>query len=926
MLTAKFSVGQSVAARVLWSTFMGAASRNGNGEKGERAVSAGELGQRVMQLSMRKSELESGANIGARLTWRTKDALTPGSIVHGVVRDVNSDGAWILLSQSLSGFVHAAHCSKDDDVAALSKKGPAGCLRKGDIVQAAVLHCDSSKYRLELTLRDSIVSKGVRGVEEYRAPGAVVVCRVPSAGARHNKVADPPAVAVEMERTSLGRVCLTHVTDAEYWRDATNTRRKAAGALKFGTFSLGVVMPSSVPAKGRFDLTLRPSIVSAAMLLAGKKKTKSAVTKMFAEDAVSEGNSVRGYVVGMNKAGCFVRLSSTMTGRVMLKNLSDGFVADPKEAFPIGKLVTARVLAVSGRGKQRRAEISLKASHVKSDGAAKHTLESLAAGCSAADEAGTMTKLTGFVRKVEKFGVFVNISQSDGLSGLCHISECADEFVNDLNTLFKQGDRVKVCVLKVDKKRISLGMKPSYFAGDEEEEDEDEEMVAEEGEEDEEEEEEDDNDDDDDDDEVVDSDSDDAASDAEEGREKEGAKPVTGKKRRHDESDSDSESGSDSGSDSDTSSGSDDEDDEDSRQKRRKLMHTSVGLGFGNSKKQQAGKRSESGSDSESDSDDDDDSSKSKHASSRRKRADRKREEEQIAAREMSLLDGTAAPETVGDFERLVASTPNNSFVWIKYMSYQISVMEHDLARSVGERALKKINFRDEGERMNVWVAYLNLEHIYGDAESFDALFKRAVQNNDPLTLYLRTADSLAKSGAGAARKTREMFVTIQKKFGSKSTAVWIQSARYHLEMSGSKKNSSSSESTDGVQELLSEAVQRLPRSKHLEVTSKFAQLEFSLGSAERGRTIFEGIVAAYPKKLDIWNVYLDQEVKLYAHGGRRARQLFERLVSMKLSTKKMKFLFKKYLAFEAKHGSVARQEAVKQMARDWVAAREDEE
>ena len=67
----------------------------------------------------------------------------------------------------------------------------------------------------------------------------------------------------------------------------------------------------------------------------------------------------------------------------------------------------------------------------------------MAAACDAAAKSGTMTKLTGFVRKVEKFGVFVNISQSDGLSGLCHISECADEFVNDLNVMFKQGDRVK---------------------------------------------------------------------------------------------------------------------------------------------------------------------------------------------------------------------------------------------------------------------------------------------------------------------------------------------------------------------------------------------------------------------------------------------------------------------------------------------------
>ena len=209
--------------------------------------------------------------------------------------------------------------------------------------------------------------------------------------------------------------------------------------------------------------------------------------------------------------------------------------------------------------------------------------------------------------------------------------------------------------------------------------------------------------------------------------------------------------------------------------------------------------------------------------------------------------------------------------------------MEHDLARSVAERALKKINFRDEGERLNVWVAYLNLEHIYGDPASFDALFKRAVQNNDPETPYLRTADSLAKSGAAASKKTREMYLTIQKKFGSKSASVWIQSARYHLETSrkNKKKTSKGADSSDGLQELLAEAVKRLPRSKHLEVTSKFAQLEFSLGSPERGRTIFEGIVAAFPKKLDIWNVYLDQEVKLYAQGGRRARQLFERLVSI---------------------------------------------
>lgn len=46
----------------------------------------------------------------------------------------------------------------------------------------------------------------------------------------------------------------------------------------------------------------------------------------------------------------------------------------------------------------------------------------------------------------------------------------------------------------------------------------------------------------------------------------------------------------------------------------------------------------------------------------------------------------------------------------------------------------------------------------------------------------------------------------------------------------------------------------------------------------EQGRIIFEGLMASYPKRLDLWNVYVDKEIK----GGdvRAARNLLERLVS----------------------------------------------
>ena len=68
-----------------------------------------------------------------------------------------------------------------------------------------------------------------------------------------------------------------------------------------------------------------------------------------------------------------------------------------------------------------------------------------------------------------------------------------------------------------------------------------------------------------------------------------------------------------------------------------------------------------------------------------------------------------------------------------------------------------------------------------------------------------------------------------------------------------------------------------------VETNSKFAQLEFKLGDAERGRTIFEGIMDSYPKRLDLWFVYVDMEIKQGNVSGVRA--LFDRILVQRLSS-----------------------------------------
>ena len=47
-----------------------------------------------------------------------------------------------------------------------------------------------------------------------------------------------------------------------------------------------------------------------------------------------------------------------------------------------------------------------------------------------------------------------------------------------------------------------------------------------------------------------------------------------------------------------------------------------------------------------------------------------------------------------------------------------------------------------------------------------------------------------------------------------------------------------------------------------MQVLSAAAVAEFKIGSAERGRAIFEDVLRNYPKRTDLWSVYLDQARK----------------------------------------------------------------
>lgn len=94
-------------------------------------------------------------------------------------------------------------------------------------------------------------------------------------------------------------------------------------------------------------------------------------------------------------------LDRTRDARIKLRDLSDGFVEDPAAAFPEGARVEGRVLAVSGD------KVDLTLRSTLETGGARKGLSDLKEG----------QVVAGRVRRVEKFGVFVEITGSTVVGG-----------------------------------------------------------------------------------------------------------------------------------------------------------------------------------------------------------------------------------------------------------------------------------------------------------------------------------------------------------------------------------------------------------------------------------------------------------------------------------------------------------------------------
>ncbi|KAH8990141.1 nucleic acid-binding protein [Lactarius hatsudake] len=578
------------------------------------------------------------------------------------------------------------------------------------------------------------------------------------------------------------------------------------------------------------------------------------------------GETVRGFVKSIPEHGLFVTLGRSIDARVQIKELFDEFVKEWKPRFQVNQLVKGRILSVDTINK--KVELTFRSGSLSRSALPSLSLSDFQEG----------QKVKGRIKKIEAYGLFIEI-EGTKVSGLCHKSELSDN--KDADTAlalrsFREGDIVKalVCSVDLEKRRISFSLKPSHF---------------------------------------TDEDLQQAAVDTSESDEDQGplgvvedVEMLSAGEDEDDQLTSEEDGGDDSEIepmvvDIDTGAqglATKPSDVTPEARDARPTLKLKGGFQWSsNIPQEDVGDTVESSEGGDGDSDDDD-----QRQPSKKKRKKRR----QVVQVDLTADMHGKTPESSSDFERVLLGSPNSSYLWIQYMSFQLQLSEIDKAREIARRALSTINFREEAEKLNVWIALMNLENVYGTEESLESVFKDAARHCEPKTVHLRLAAILEESGKH--ENAEEQFKRTCKKFGQ-SSKVWTLFGEHYLKRGD----------VEQARKLLPRSLQSLEKRKHLKTISKFAQLEYKLGEPERGKTLFEGIVDTHPKRWDIWSIYIDMEAG--QNDLQSIRNLFDRVFTRKMTSHKAKAFFKKWLTLEKRIGDEKGAEAVKAKAIEWTRA-----
>ena len=269
--------------------------------------------------------------------------------------------------------------------------------------------------------------------------------------------------------------------------------------------------------------------------------------------------------------------------------------------------------------------------------------------------------------------------------------------------------------------------------------------------------------------------------------------------------------------------------------------------------------------------------------------------EDQVIEVEQKMFQGIAS------HEKLVMEHPNESIYWIMYMGQVLVEQGIVQARMVGERGIKMIHYTREIEVNNVYKSMINMEMENGEQNGFRRVLRRVLEVQDKVEIYLHVMDRIIKHGD----KCDVMGDMIKDALKQNKTdkRVWLKIVEYWFGIGDMER---------GRLEF-NKSLKSVAQIEHLEHIKDYSILEYTLGDKERSRTIISGIMSEYPKRLDIWGILVDMEIKSGCYDN--VEQLFEMVVKKQYKVKQMKYIFEKWVGFEEMRGDIEKIAYVREKA-----------
>ena len=201
-------------------------------------------------------------------------------------------------------------------------------------------------------------------------------------------------------------------------------------------------------------------------------------------------------------------------------------------------------------------------------------------------------------------------------------------------------------------------------------------------------------------------------------------------------------------------------------------------------------------------------------------------------------LKETTSPHSIRSYEKAILTSPNSSFLWIKYSAFLLDTFGIEKSREILYKALTQIDPSEEREKLNIYFALINLEHSYGTAESFEKITAKALTVNNPEKILKHKVRKLLQSNN--LEDAEEYLMILCRKYG-KNIENWEDLLKFYLK---------DLKDEDKFQDALRRGMQSIRDT--IDLRKRVGILEYSFGSQEKGRTIFENLLSEKSKRSDI--------------------------------------------------------------------------